>query len=75
MTLEEPEDAPPWGWMGFEHAVTGEKHIVPTWDLGPHVLGAGCACGPTEDPGWIGFHHHRSFDGREDYECGCRKRH
>lgn len=70
-----------WGWLtvplecacGEPDCVGDTFEVVPKWDIGVHVAGAGtpmCSCNPRLDEGLIV---HNSWDGREAFETGERK--
>lgn len=67
----------PWGWHHIPHPdpTVLEIHIMPLSDCGLHAFDMHCGCRPFEDAESLGFITHRSFDGRETYESGERKRH
>lgn len=61
-------------WTGKNAA--GDVHIVPTNDLYEHHLSGDCPCGVHAEGAHPSEYHwvHDSYDGREAYETGERKK-
>ena len=52
-----------------------QLHLAPVRDIAPHKLCSTCECGAFEDPEAADYIVHNSWDGREAYETGKRRKH
>jgi hypothetical protein len=62
-----------YGWQIVTSPTDDETHIIPTLDTEPHVMEDTCHCRPTWHDDACAFVHN-SFDGREAFEHGGRKK-